>query len=237
MFSFLWVWLLLAIVIFRRISFTVNIPLKKKKSYIQIGIIRGPYYTAVRKSIRFLQRFWECYPRRGQFCNCEIEEEIQEEQENTRSFAAETTKWEKMRQAGQKLVECALTAGTIKSYENLWNGSSSTARASGICTSRIWSSLDRILHRISYVGTWIMETCESEGSAHLSNTKGLISVSDSDGGGYPNLVQTPVPLIGLVLNPTPEHQTSSKEPLAVSLRDRKWTHGLGKVPDERTDLD
>lgn len=47
----------------------------------------------------------------------EVEEEIQEEHEKTRSFVAETTKWEKMRQAGQKLAESALTTGTIKSYE------------------------------------------------------------------------------------------------------------------------
>jgi hypothetical protein len=47
----------------------------------------------------------------------EVEEEIQEEHESTLSFVAETTRWERMRQAGQKLSESALTVGTIRQYE------------------------------------------------------------------------------------------------------------------------
>jgi hypothetical protein len=49
----------------------------------------------------------------------EVEEEILDEQENTSSFVAEVTKWEKIQLAGQKLSESALTAGTVKSYEKL----------------------------------------------------------------------------------------------------------------------
>jgi hypothetical protein len=46
-----------------------------------------------------------------------VEEDIDQEHENTRSFVSKLVKWEKMRQAGQKLSESALTLGTVKSYE------------------------------------------------------------------------------------------------------------------------
>jgi len=44
---------------------------------------------------------------------------MRKENENTRSLISDVTKWEKMRQAGQKLSESALTEGTINSYKNL----------------------------------------------------------------------------------------------------------------------
>jgi hypothetical protein len=47
----------------------------------------------------------------------DVEEDIDQENENTCSLVSEVTKWEKMRQAGQKLSESALTPETLKSYE------------------------------------------------------------------------------------------------------------------------
>ncbi|OXV08709.1 hypothetical protein Egran_03531 [Elaphomyces granulatus] len=99
----------------------------------------------------------------------EIEEDIQEEQENTRSFAAETTKWEKMRQAGQKLSESALTAGTIKSYENLWKQFLKYCEGFGDTHLENMKLLGQ--DTPSYIVCWIMEACESEGSADLPDTK------------------------------------------------------------------
>jgi hypothetical protein len=47
----------------------------------------------------------------------DVEEDIDQENETTCSLVSEVTKWERMRQAGQKLSESALTPKTIKSYE------------------------------------------------------------------------------------------------------------------------
>jgi hypothetical protein len=47
----------------------------------------------------------------------EIEDDIRKEQEKTSSLISEVTKWEKMRQAGRKLSEGALTKDTIDSYK------------------------------------------------------------------------------------------------------------------------
>ena len=47
----------------------------------------------------------------------DVEEDIDQENENTCSLVSKVTKWEKMRQAGQKLSESALTPETLKSYE------------------------------------------------------------------------------------------------------------------------
>ena len=59
--------------------------------------------------------------KRKRFEEGDIEEEIQEdmrkEHENTSSLISDVTKWEKMRQAGQKLSESALTKDTIRSYK------------------------------------------------------------------------------------------------------------------------
>ena len=52
-----------------------------------------------------------------EFKNADINKELQDKLHNTQSFVTETTRWEKLRQAGEKLSESALTAGTIKSYE------------------------------------------------------------------------------------------------------------------------
>jgi hypothetical protein len=46
----------------------------------------------------------------------DIEDDMRKEQEKTSSLISEVTKWEKMRQAGQKLSEGALTKDTIDSY-------------------------------------------------------------------------------------------------------------------------
>ena len=47
----------------------------------------------------------------------DVYEDIDQENETTCSLVSEVTKWEKMRQAGQKLLESALTPETLKSYE------------------------------------------------------------------------------------------------------------------------
>ena len=52
----------------------------------------------------------------------EIVEDMRKENENTRSLISDVTKWEKMRQAEQKLSESALTGGTIKTQRGSRKG-------------------------------------------------------------------------------------------------------------------
>jgi hypothetical protein len=47
----------------------------------------------------------------------DIKDDIRKEQEKTSSLISEVTKWEKMREPGQKLSEGALTKDTIDSYK------------------------------------------------------------------------------------------------------------------------
>ncbi|KAN0069795.1 hypothetical protein V8E54_012101 [Elaphomyces granulatus] len=87
----------------------------------------------------------------------DVEEDIDQENENTCSLVSEVTKWEKMRQAGQKLSESALTPETLKSYEKL-RGHDSVK--------------DLSKDTPAHIVCWIMETCESESSDSLPEAKG-----------------------------------------------------------------